>query len=177
MSTIAVIPARYASTRLPGKPLLSETGKPLIQHVVESVRAAKRVDRIVVATDDERIVQAVGSFDGAAVMTSDEHRCGTDRIAEAAEKLALPDDDVILNIQGDEPDIPAGCVDTLADLIRSCQTPMATLATPISPGEAEDPNKVKVVVSKHGRALYFSRAKIPYDRDGEQVAVVGDLRA
>ncbi|MFP4107316.1 MAG: 3-deoxy-manno-octulosonate cytidylyltransferase [Phycisphaerae bacterium] len=165
MKRIAIIPARYGSTRLPGKPLLDETGKPLIRHVVEQVRQADRLDDIVVATDDERIVSAVEGFGGKAVMTSTECRTGTDRLAEAARKLDLTADDVVVNVQGDEPDIPPSCIDRLINLLETDTAPMATLATRLLPNSAADPNRVKVVFDRNGLALYFSRAKIPHDRD------------
>ncbi len=163
----AIIPARYGSTRLPGKPLLAETGKPLIQHVVESVREAERIERVVVATDDERICEAVRAFGGEAVMTRADHPCGTDRIAEAVRGLRLADEDIVVNVQGDEPDIPPACIDTLVGLIESSGAPIATLATSLSPEQGRDVNKVKVVLTRDGRALYFSRARIPHDRDEE----------
>jgi len=166
MQAIAIIPARYASTRLPGKPLLAETGKPLIQYVVESASAARRIRRVVVATDDERILRVVEGFGGRAIMTGAEHACGTDRIAEAARKLGLGDEDVVVNVQGDEPDIPGGCLDRLVELMESSEAPMATLATPLADEKADDLNKVKVVVALNGSAMYFSRAKIPHDRTG-----------
>ena len=166
MGVYAIIPARYASTRLPGKPLLCETGKPLIQHVIESVRRSQRVDRVVVATDDERIRHAVEAFGTQAVMTSPEHSCGTERIAEAARKLSLSDEDIVINVQGDEPEISPECVDRLVELIESSDAPMATLVTILSGEFADDPNKVKVVLGCDGAALYFSRARIPHPRDG-----------
>ena len=166
MTAVALIPARYASTRLPGKPLLAETGKPLIQHVVESVRRAASIGRIVVATDDDRIAQAVAAFGGEAVLTRADHPSGTDRLAEAAEKLGLGEEEIVVNVQGDEPDIPPECVDRLVDLIAGSDMPMATLATPLSADQADDPNRVKVVFDRSGRAMYFSRAKIPLDREG-----------
>ncbi len=165
MSAVVIIPARYASTRLPGKPLLAETGKPLIQHVVESIRTAKRITRIVVATDDRRIATAVEAFGGQAVMTRPDHPCGTDRIHEAAIKLGLTEADIVVNVQGDEPDMQPACVDKLVDLLEGSEAPMATLATPLSAHQADDPNKVKVVLDGRGRALYFSRSRIPFDRD------------
>ena len=165
MSVIAIIPARLASTRLPGKPLLAETGKPLIEHVVEAVQAARRVDEIVVATDDERIAAAVASFGARAVMTSADCASGTDRLAEAAAALALADDDIVINVQGDEPDMPGACIDRLVELIASVEAPMATLATRLPADRANDPNKVKVVCDGDGRAMYFSRSPIPCDRD------------
>lgn len=165
MSVTIIIPARYASTRLPGKPLLARTGKPLIQHVIEAAGPAARVDGIIVATDDERIMQAVAGFGGRAVMTSPTCRSGTDRLAEAAETLGLADDDIVVNVQGDEPDIPPACIDTLVNLLEASEAPMATLAAPLPPDQARDPNKVKVVLAADGSAMYFSRARIPFDRD------------
>jgi len=165
MSNIVIIPARYASVRLPGKPLLAETGLPLIVHVVQAVKGAKSIDRVVVATDDERIAAAVRGAGGQAVMTRADHTCGTDRLAETADILNLADDDIVVNVQGDEPDIPPSLVDELVSLVTTTGCPMATLCTPMSAAEAADPNKVKVVFSDAGRALYFSRAKIPHQRD------------
>ncbi len=165
MTTIAIIPARLGSTRLPGKPLLNETGKYLIQHVVEQVRRADRLDRVVVATDDDAIVAACESFGAEAVMTRADHQTGTDRIAEVADRLALADDDIVVNVQGDEPEIDPECIAGLIELLQRGGAPMATLATPITPAEAEDPNRVKVVCDVRGLAMYFSRARIPYDRD------------
>ena len=165
MNIIAMIPARYASTRLPGKPLLAETGKPMIQHVVDAVRQADVLDEIIVATDDLRIAEAVEAFGTRTVMTNEDCPSGTDRLAEAAEILGLDDDDIILNVQGDEPDMPPACLELLVDLLQSSGLEMATLATPMTSEMADDPNKVKVVLDRGGRALYFSRAKIPFDRD------------
>ncbi len=167
MIVIAIIPARYASTRLPGKPLLAETGKPLIQHVVEVIRLADGIDRIVVATDDERIADAVAGFGGEALMTSESCRSGTDRLAEAADALGLADDDLVLNIQGDEPEIPPCCIEKLIELLRTSEAEMVTLAAPLADDLADEPGKVKVVCDSTGRALYFSRARIPFDRDGD----------
>lgn len=170
MKTIAIIPARYGSTRLPGKPLLDRTGRPLIQHVVESARKAASLDDVVVATDDERIVSAVEGFGCRAVMTSASCRTGTDRLAEAADALGLAGEDVVVNIQGDEPDIPAACIDQLALLGGEKNTEMATLATPLTGEQVTDPNRVKVVCDLQGRAMYFSRSAIPFDRDGAGAA-------
>jgi len=166
MACVAIIPARYASKRLSGKALLAETGKPLVQHVYEAVRRVRRLERVVVATDDERISRAVEAFGGEAIMTSAEHRCGTDRIAEAADMLGLKDDDIVINVQGDEPEIPPACVEKLLDLLEGSDAPMATLAAPLAAEKARDVNKVKLVVATDGSALYFSRARIPHDRDG-----------
>ena len=168
MNAIAIIPARYASTRLPGKPLLDQTGKPLIQHVVEAVTSASSIQKIVVATDDSRIADAVEGFGGNCVMTRADHPSGTDRIAESAEKLGLEDDDIVVNVQGDEPEMPGACVDQLVELLAGGDWAMATLATPLSDDEADDPNKVKVVLRHDGRALCFSRSRIPFDRDSSR---------
>jgi 3-deoxy-manno-octulosonate cytidylyltransferase (CMP-KDO synthetase) len=165
MKTAIVIPARYASSRLPAKPLLRETGKYLIQHVYERACESK-ADTVIVATDDTRILDAVRGFGGNVVMTRADHPSGTDRVAEVAAQL---DADVIVNVQGDEPMIEPATLDLLADLLRKdAAAPMATLATPIRTAELwRDPNCVKVVCDKQGRALYFSRSPIPFVRDGE----------
>ncbi len=173
MTTIAVIPARYASTRFPGKPLADKTGKYLIQHVCERVSECRRIDRLIVATDDDRIARAVKSFGGEVYMTRPDHATGTDRIGEVAATLGLADDDLVLNVQGDEPEIDSGVLDRLLDRMEadagSCR--IGTLAAPFAddgpregPGSPLDPNCVKVVVDTGGRALYFSRSPIPYPR-------------
>jgi 3-deoxy-manno-octulosonate cytidylyltransferase (CMP-KDO synthetase) len=163
---VAVIPARYASTRLPGKPLLAETGRPLIQHVVEAARRARRLDRVIVATDDRRIAAAVADFDGEAVLTRADHPSGTDRVAEVA--AALPEAQIVVNLQGDEPEISAEALDRVVALLEDDpEAPMATLCTPIRDEAVyRDPACVKVVRSRSGRALYFSRSPIPHHRDG-----------
>ena len=168
MRILAVIPARFASTRFPGKPLADRTGKPLIQHVVERVREAKRIGRIVVATDDDRIAAAVARFGGEAMMTG-EHPNGTSRIAEVVERLGTGAGEVIVNVQGDEPEIEPDMIDALVEALAGgdAAAPMATVATPLGAGEdAGNPNVVKVVVDAAGRALYFSRSPIPCHRDG-----------
>jgi 3-deoxy-manno-octulosonate cytidylyltransferase (CMP-KDO synthetase) len=167
MKAVAIIPARYASRRLPGKMLLAETGWPLIRHVVESIRPARRVGRVVVATDDERIAAAVEGFGGEAMMTGAACRTGTDRVAEAADRLGLADETVVVNVQGDEPEMPADCVDRVAELLEASEAPMATLAAPMSAEEAARTNLTKVVRDLKGLAVYFSRAAIPHDRDGD----------
>jgi 3-deoxy-manno-octulosonate cytidylyltransferase (CMP-KDO synthetase) len=166
MEIVGVIPARFASTRLPGKPLLSETGKPLIQHVVEAARRARSLDRVIVATDDARIADAVARFGGECVMTRSDHPTGTDRVAEVA--AGIPDARIIVNLQGDEPEVSGHALDLVVSLLESDpDVPMATLATPIrSDGIYQDPSCVKVVRSRGGRALYFSRSAIPHYRDG-----------
>ena len=171
MAVVAVIPARYASKRFPGKVLASETGKPLVQHVYERVAAAARVDRVIVATDDARVEQAVRGFGGAVAMTRADHPSGTDRVAEVAAGLG-DEVDVILNVQGDEPEIEPASIERLVGVLREredCQ--MATLACPFSAtSDPADPNCVKVVVDDAGRALYFSRSLIPYPRRTEGAA-------
>lgn len=166
MEIVAVLPARFASTRLPGKPLLSDTGKPLIQHVVEAARRATRLARVIVATDDPRIADAVAGFGGEAVMTRADHPTGTDRVAEVA--AGLPDAAIVVNLQGDEPEVSGHALDLVVSLLENDpDAPMATLATPIrDPAVYRDPACVKVVCSRAGRALYFSRSPIPGHRDG-----------
>ncbi len=163
---VAIIPARYASTRFPGKPLAAETGKPLIQHVVERVRRAIRVSRVLVATDDRRIADAVAAFGGHAVMTRDDHPNGTCRLAEVAAGLEPRDAQLIVNVQGDEPEIEPAVIDRLVDaLAADFDAPMATVASPFADDEdPDDPHIVKVVLDQRGRALYFSRCPIPFVR-------------
>ncbi len=171
MHVIALIPARYGSTRFPGKPLARRTGKYLVQHVYERVITARAVRRCIVATDDPRILAAVREFGGQAVMTRPDHASGTDRIAEVVRDLPGNADDIVLNVQGDEPEIEPSYLDRLVDRLSSqpSDCPVATLACPFpAGGDPRDPNCVKVVVNYAGRALYFSRALIPYPRDGGQ---------
>jgi 3-deoxy-manno-octulosonate cytidylyltransferase (CMP-KDO synthetase) len=165
--TAAVIPARYQSSRFPGKPLARETGKPLIQHVVEQVRHSKLADLVLVATDDQRIFDAVESFGAKAVMTHTDHPNGTSRIAQAIENLPA-EYDLIVNVQGDEPEIEPHLIDLLIERLRAdTMAPMATLASPFANDEnPADPNIVKLVVNRRGHAMYFSRSLIPFDRDG-----------
>ena len=164
MKTAIVIPARFASSRLPGKPLLNATGKYLVQHVYENA-CRSRAKTVVVATDDARIVSAVRSFGGQALMTRSDHLSGTDRVAEVARSL---DADVIVNLQGDEPQLDPALLDVLPDLLANDRgAAMATLAVPITSLEQwRDPHCVKLVRDHKGRALYFSRSPIPYVRDG-----------
>jgi 3-deoxy-manno-octulosonate cytidylyltransferase (CMP-KDO synthetase) len=165
MAIVGIIPARFASTRLPGKPLLSDTGKTMIQHVVEAARRAKRLDRIVVATDDARIAEVVEAFGGEVAMTRADHATGTDRIAEVVARM--PEARLIVNLQGDEPEMTGEALDMVVSLLEADpEAPMATLATPIlEEAVFRDPSCVKVVRSSRGRALYFSRSPIPYNRD------------
>ena len=166
MSAVIVIPARHASTRLPGKPLLKQTGKYLIQHVYERACESRRARDVLVATDDPRILAAVGGFGGRAVMTRRDHACGTDRVAEVARGL---DAEVVVNLQGDEPLIDPASLDLLIDLLQQVPgSDMATLACPLQSAEQwHNPNCVKVVCDDAGRALYFSRSPIPFVRDGQ----------
>jgi 3-deoxy-manno-octulosonate cytidylyltransferase (CMP-KDO synthetase) len=161
---ILVIPARYASKRLPGKPLLSVTGKPLVVHVLERAAEAERISRVLVATDDERILAAVKEAGGEAVLTSRRHTCGTERVAEVAGRF--PEERFFVNLQGDEPEIEPGDIDLLVRALEEGGCEMATLAAPLT-GEEDhnDPSVVKVVVGRTGDALYFSRAPIPFARD------------
>ena len=168
MSVLAVLPARFASTRFPGKPLANETGKYLIQHVYERVAAAERIDECVVATDDQRIARAVRSFGGNVEMTRADHPSGTDRIAEVVERRGGSDTDVIVNVQGDEPELEPAYLDRLVALLGVSSCPMATLACPFPDGsDPNDPNCVKVVLNQRKEALYFSRSLIPYNRDAD----------
>lgn len=171
LNVLAVIPARYASSRFPGKPLARLAGKPVVQHVYERARAAGRVSRVVVATDDQRVLSAVREFGGEGCMTRSDHRSGTERIAEVAAQIAA---DLYVNVQGDEPLIEPAAIDAaVAALAEEEAAQVATLAVRLRrPQEIVDPNVVKVVVNFDGNALYFSRAPIPWVRDagGEVVA-------
>lgn len=168
MSFTVVIPARYASTRLPGKSLLDIAGRPMIQWVVEAARKS-HASAVYVATDDARIVSAVEQFDAMALLTSSEHESGTDRLHEAAQLLNLPDDHIVINVQGDEPLVPPAVIDQVAEnLARNKAAGIATLCEKIhSTAEFLDPNAVKVLCDDQQQALYFSRAPIPWPRDSE----------
>jgi len=157
-----VIPARFGSTRLPGKPLIPIKGKPLIQYAYEIARRT-RAERVLVATDDRRILEAVRSFGGEAVLTSPEHPSGTDRVAEVVKGMEC---DVVINLQCDEPLLDPRYLDMLFEAFEDPRVGIATLISPIDPGEWLNPNVVKVVRDRDGFALYFSRAPIPYPRDG-----------
>jgi 3-deoxy-manno-octulosonate cytidylyltransferase (CMP-KDO synthetase) len=170
LSFRVVIPARYASTRLPGKPLLEIAGKPMIQHVYERALESGAA-QVVVATDDERIATTVGGFGGEAVLTADSHRSGTERLAEVAGHLEWSSEEVVVNLQGDEPLMPPALIHQVAsDLEERPQAQVATLRTRIhTAAELFDPHVVKVVVDAEGYGLYFSRAAIPWDRDAFSV--------
>jgi len=170
---IAIIPARYQSNRFEGKPLALIQGKPMIQHVVERAQRVALLSQVVVATDDERIAKTVDGFGGSWVMTRRNHATGTDRLAEAAGLLEISDQDVIVNIQGDQPLFPAEIVEQVArPLIDDPSLPMSTLIYKIvRPEEIPDPNHVKTVFDCHGNALYFSRSPIPFQRDPDDSEV------
>ncbi len=164
MKVIAVIPARYGSTRFEGKPLVPILGKPMIQHVYEGVSQSRLIEEVIVATDDQRIMEVVQQFGGRAVMTSPDHYTGTDRVAEVAKKIRC---EIVVNVQGDEPLIRGSLIDKAVRPLLTDETlPMATLMTRIE--DVKDwlnPHIVKVVVDKNGHALYFSRSPIPFPRD------------
>jgi 3-deoxy-manno-octulosonate cytidylyltransferase (CMP-KDO synthetase) len=173
-----VIPARYASTRLPGKALLSIHGKPMIQWVYERA-CASQAREVLIATDDLLIASAAHSFGAHTVMTAATHESGTDRTAEVARLQGWADSDIVVNVQGDEPVIPPALIDQVASLLESNPgAQIGTLATPItSLAEFMDPNAVKVVTDREGRALYFSRAPIPWERDSAAAAIAGQTMA
>lgn len=167
MSVAVIIPARLAATRLPDKPLAEIAGRPMIQHVYERATQASSVERVLVATPDDAILEAVLGFGGGAVMTSADHRSGTDRVAEAAEYLDfLPGDfDIIVNVQGDEPLVDPVTIDAAVNALRDSDAVMASVCCPLPPGREDDPNVVKVVTDRNGYALYFSRSPLPFRRD------------
>ncbi len=174
MSVLCVIPARYGSTRFPGKALAADTGKPLIQHCYEAARGARRVDHVVVATDDDRIAAAVRAFGGKVARTRPDHPCGTNRVAEVAARF--PDAEIVLNFQGDEPELDPSLLDRLVLAMEAdASVEAATVAGPLHPDDAENPNAVKVVLDARGDALYFSRAPIPFSREGEEARRVPRL--
>lgn len=163
--TAIIIPARWASTRLPGKPLLNLDGKPLVQHVWERCKKVREADDVIIATDDMRIAEAAFDFGASVTLTSNKHPTGTDRIAEVASKLA--GFDVVMNVQGDEPFIEPALIRRLIEVLKKDKSlSMSTAACPLEAGELENPNCVKVVLALDANALYFSRSPIPCDRDG-----------
>jgi len=172
--TAIIIPARYGSSRLEGKPLLEVNGKPIIQWVYEKAQQAKLAGMIIVATDDERIYNAVKAFGGEVEMTSKDHKCGSDRIREVVERH--PEIDYIVNLQGDEPLIKPESIDAVARNVQEDnRADISTLIRKITPEEAENPNLVKCVTDNNGFALYFSRSKIPYERNTGIAVFYGHL--
>lgn len=175
---VAMIPARLGSVRFPGKVLASETGRPLIAHVIDRARAASCVGRVVVATDDERVLAAAAEAGAEGVLTSPAHPNGTARLAEAAATLALADDAVVVNVQGDEPEVEPEAIDAAVDaLLADPDAAIGTVASPLPPDQAPgDPNVVKAVVGANGRALYFSRSPVPHVRDPTHAPSARPLR-
>jgi 3-deoxy-manno-octulosonate cytidylyltransferase (CMP-KDO synthetase) len=165
LAATVIIPARFASTRFPGKIIAAQTGRPLVQHVVDQAQRCQRVSQIIVAADDSRIAEALRPFETRVVMTSPSHPSGTDRIAEVARGLG---DQIIVNVQGDEPEIEPETVDGLIERLEQGGEEMATAATAFAAGQdVANPNLVKVVIGEDGRAMYFSRSPIPYWRDAD----------
>ncbi|MGY2799430.1 3-deoxy-manno-octulosonate cytidylyltransferase (CMP-KDO synthetase) [Ewingella americana] len=176
MSFIAIIPARFASSRLPGKPLADIGGKPMVVHVMERAKESG-ADRVIVATDHPDVFAAVQAAGGEVCMTRTDHQSGTERLAEVIELYGFSDEDIIVNVQGDEPLVPPVIIKQVAENLASCEAGMATLAVPIETAEeAFNPNAVKVVMDAKGYALYFSRATIPWERErfAKSKETVGD---
>jgi 3-deoxy-manno-octulosonate cytidylyltransferase (CMP-KDO synthetase) len=162
MSAVGIIPARYRASRFPGKPLATIAGRPMLQHVIEGARRAKRLREVIVATDDERIADAAAAVGAPVAMTSPAHPTGTDRLAEAATGLA---DAIVVNVQGDEPLIEGFVIDAAVEALEAdAGAALSTVVHALEPAALDDPNRVKVVLDRAGRALYFSRAPIPYRR-------------
>lgn len=174
MKFIGVIPARWASTRFPAKMIALIAGKPLIQRVVEQARQSRLLDEVIVATDDKRIADCVAAVGARAVMTRSDHPSGTDRVAEVARKIRC---DIVVNIQGDEPLVSPAVIDRLARaLARDRSASMATLAQAATPEDLDNPNVVKMIVNRQGRAIYFSRHAIPYVRDAANESMTERLK-
>jgi 3-deoxy-manno-octulosonate cytidylyltransferase (CMP-KDO synthetase) len=166
---VGIIPARYQSTRLPGKPLALIDGRPMIEHVYRRAELARRLDAVLVATDDHRIADAVDGFGGLAVMTSASHATGTDRLAEIARNLTS---DIVVNVQGDEPLMPPEAIDAAIEPLADSRDVISTLRRRIDdPADLQNPAVVKVVVDRRGNALYFTRAAVPFVRPGEPAPV------
>lgn len=169
MKRIAIIPSRYSSSRFPGKPLALISGKPMIEWVYENVKKARLLDSVYVATDDRRIQECVESFNGKALMTAPTHACGTDRLAECVGLLGLNDEDIVFNIQGDEPLIRSEMIMDLVSIFDSPSVYMGTLKKKIEvEEELNNPNVVKVITDINDNAIYFSRYTLPYERDGKK---------
>ncbi len=174
---VAIIPARYGSSRLPGKPLLDIHGQPMICHVYRRTASISFMDSVAVATDDERIAECIRAMGGDVFLTDPEHESGTDRIAQVAREMGLSPDTIVVNIQGDQPLISPEPVLQMVELLeQNRELDMATAACPMHPDEVDDPNRVKVVLDSSYRALYFSRSRIPFDRDGSAPSGPGYLR-
>jgi 3-deoxy-manno-octulosonate cytidylyltransferase (CMP-KDO synthetase) len=172
---VVVIPSRFASTRLPGKPLRDINGKTMLQHVFERGMESAAND-VVIATDDERIADAAEMFGARVCMTSDQHRSGTERIAEVCDLMDWDDERIVVNLQGDEPTMPAALINQCANLLQDSSSDIATLASPIqSQEDLNNPNVVKAIVDDRGEAIYFSRAAIPFARSKDQVSVACDV--
>jgi len=164
VNVVGIIPARMGASRFPGKPLALIAGRPMLEHVVEGARSAKRLREVIVATDDARVASACAAFGVRAVMTSPAHPTGTDRVAEAAAAL---DAEIVVNVQGDEPLIAGFVIDAVVDALAAApECAMATAVHSAEPDAASDPNRVKAVLDRSSNALYFSRAPIPFSRDG-----------
>jgi len=173
LQVVAIIPARYKSNRFPGKPLADINGKPMIQHVVERAIQVEMLSKVYVATDNQKIAEVVTGFGGNVVMTRDDHVSGTDRLAEAAEKIGISENDVVVNIQGDQPFFPVEVIEQVAGpLLDDPALPMSTLIYKIiRKEEINDPNHVKTIFDKNNFALYFSRSAIPFQRNPEEATV------
>jgi 3-deoxy-manno-octulosonate cytidylyltransferase (CMP-KDO synthetase) len=172
---VVVIPSRYASTRLPGKPLRDIEGKTMLQHVYERGMESAATD-VVIATDDDRICRVAEAFGARVCMTSDQHRSGSERIAEVCDVMDWEDDRIVVNLQGDEPTMPATLINQCAALLQDSSSDIATLASPIrSIEDLNNPNVVKVIVDDGGEAIYFSRAAIPFVRSKEQEIAALDI--
>ncbi len=170
-----IIPTRYASSRFDGKPLALILGKPMIWHVYTRACLCTQLQKVILATDDERIFSMAESLGIPVLMTSTEHTCGTERVLEAARMLNVPDEGVVINIQGDEPALAPEMLSQLLEPFRSETVTVTTLAHEISEQEASDPDQVKVVLNNSGQALYFSRALIPFPRDGKNDGFLGHI--
>ena len=162
MSAVGIIPARFRASRFPGKPLATIAGRPMLAHVIEGARRAKKLREVIVATDDERIAAAAAALGAPVALTSPDHPTGTDRLAEVAAQLS---DAIVVNVQGDEPLIEGFVIDAAVEALEAdAEAPMATVAHPLESDALADPNRVKVVLDRRGRALYFSRSAIPHVR-------------
>lgn len=176
-SAIGIIPARLGSTRFPRKVLARKTGHAMIRHVWDAAKRARSLSRVVIATDAKEVFDEVRAFGGEAVMTREDHTNGTSRLAQAATTLRLAADALVVNVQGDEPELDAGVIDAAVELARQGRAEVATVASPFQAGEdPTNPNLVKVVMRADGLALYFSRALIPYPRDGATTTHVRPLK-